>query len=130
MIEPSAEEDLLARDVVDVAFAVHTALGPGLLESVYEQCLAYELESRRVPLARQIALPIIYRDQCLDAGFRTDMVVGGSVIVEIKALEKLLPVHEAQMDTYLKLTGHRLGLLINFNVPLIKYGIKRRLRGR
>ena len=127
MAEPSAEHDLVAREVVDAAFAVHSMLGPGLLESVYEQCLAYELEARDVAFQRQVALPVRYRNRRIDAGFRLDMVVGGLVVVEIKAVEKIAPVHDAQLATYLKLSGHRLGFLINFNVVLIKYGIKRRI---
>jgi GxxExxY protein len=126
MVEPSPEHDLLASRIVDAAFAVHTALGPGLLESVYEQCLVYELETRGIPFQRQVALPIRYRDKRIDAGYRLDLIVGGLVVLEIKAIEKILPVHEAQLMIYLKLSGHRLGLLINFNVALIKFGIKRR----
>lgn len=125
MQEPTAEHDLVARQVVDSAFAVHSALGPGLLESVYEQCLAYELTSRGLEVKRQVSAPVVYREVRMDAGFRLDMVVGGLVAVEIKAVERALPVHEAQLLTYLKLSGHRLGLLINFNVPMIKQGIRR-----
>ncbi|HEY5290257.1 MAG TPA: GxxExxY protein [Caulobacteraceae bacterium] len=125
MQEPTAEHDLIARQVVDSAFAVHSTLGPGLLESVYEQCLAYELTSRGLEVKRQVSAPVVYREVRMDAGFRLDMVVGGLVAVEIKAVERALPVHEAQLLTYLKLSGHRLGLLINFNVPMIKQGIRR-----
>ena len=102
MAEPSAEHDLVAREVVDAAFAVHSMLGPGLLESVYEQCLAYELEARDIAFRRQVALPVLYRNRRIDAGFRLDMVVGGLVVVEVKAVEKIVPVHEAQLATYLK----------------------------
>jgi GxxExxY protein len=118
---------LIARQIVDSAFAVHTALGPGLLESVYEQCLAYELQARKLRVSRQIQLPIQYRELLVEGGLRIDMLVNESVIVEIKAVEKLLPIHEAQLLTYLKLANHRLGLLINFNVPKIKDGIRRLL---
>jgi GxxExxY protein len=128
MIEPSGEEDFLARQIVDSAFAVHTSLGPGLLESVYEQCLAHELGFRDVMVERQIIVPVIYRDARIDAGFRMDMVVGRKVVVEIKAVEKLIALHEAQLLTYLKLSNFRLGLLINFNVTLIKDGIRRLVR--
>jgi GxxExxY protein len=128
MVEPSAEHDLLAHEVVDAAFCVHSTLGPGLLESAYEQCMAYELDARDVPVRRQVLLPIDYRGYAIEAGYRMDMVVGGLIVVEIKAIEKLLTIHQAQLDTYLKLSGFRLGLLINFNVPLIKYGISRRIR--
>lgn len=127
MHEPSPEHDLVARQIVDAAFAVHSSLGPGLLESVYAQCLACELEARSIPLQRQVVLPVQYRNKRIDAGLRMDLVVAELVVVEIKAAEKILPVHEAQLATYLKLSGHRLGLLINFNVVLIKYGIKRRV---
>nr|WP_294550989.1 GxxExxY protein [uncultured Rhodopila sp.] len=126
MVEPYPEQVLLASQIVDAAFAVHTALGPGLLESVYEQCLVNELETRGIPFQRQVAVPIRYRDKRIEAGYRLDLIVGGLVVVEIKAIEKTLPVHEAQLMTYLKLSGHRLGLLINFNVALVKFGIKRR----
>lgn len=98
-----------------------------MLESAYEQCLARELECRAVPLQRQVVLPIIYRGCAVEAGYRMDMLVSDMIVVEIKAVEKLLTIHEAQLDTYLKLSGYRLGLLINFNVPLIKYGIRRRI---
>ena len=125
MSEPSTQHDLIAREIVDAAFAVHSALGPGLLESVYEPCLSYGLETRHLAVQRQVELPVFYRDLRLDAGFRMDMVVDGLVVVEIKATERLLPVHEAQLLTYLKLSGHKLGLLINFNVTLIKLGIRR-----
>lgn len=125
MPEPSARQDATAHQVVDAAFVVHTALGPGLLESVYADCLACELAMRNIPVQRQVAVPVHYRTLCLDGGFRIDMVVEGWVVVEIKAVERLLPVHRAQLLTYLKLSGHRLGLLINFNVALIKHGIIR-----
>ncbi|HLG86462.1 MAG TPA: GxxExxY protein [Alphaproteobacteria bacterium] len=125
MTEPSAEHDRVARQVVDAAFAVHTALGPGLLESVYEQCLARELTERGIPVQRQVAVPVIYRDVRVDAGFRMDLLVDDLLVVEIKATERTLPIHEAQLLTYLKLSGHRIGLLINFNVPRIKEGIRR-----
>ena len=125
MIEPSSEHDHIARQIVDSAFAVHTALGPGLLESVYEQCLTTELRSRNLSVECQVVVPIVYRNTRIDAGFRMDMVVGGLVVVETKAVETILPIHEAQLLTYLKLSGRQLGLLINFNVTLIKNGIRR-----
>ena len=117
--------DAIATAVVDAAFAVHSNLGPGLLESVYETCLAHELRKRGLTVARQVLLPIEYDGIRLDAGLRLDLLIEDCVIVEVKAVEALLPVHKAQVLTYLKLTGHRLGLLINFNVPLIRNGIKR-----
>jgi GxxExxY protein len=122
-IPPETEE--VARQVVDAAFAVHKTLGPGLLESVYELCLCYELKKRGVPFRNQVSLPLIYDDVRLETGLRLDVLAGESVIVELKAVEKHNPLYEAQLLTYLKLTGHRLGLLINFNVVLIKDGIKR-----
>ena len=115
----------IAGMVVDAAFAVHSKLGPGLLESVYEVCLVRELEKRGLSVKRQIALPIDYDGIRLDAGLRLDLLIESCLIIELKAVETLLPVHKAQVLTYLKLTGHRLGLLINFNVPLIREGIKR-----
>jgi GxxExxY protein len=130
MIEPSTEHDLVARQIVDAAFTVHSSLGPGLLETVYEQCLACELEARDIACQRQVALPVQYRNKRIDAGYRMDLVVGGLVVVEVKAAEKILPVHEAQLATYLKLSGYQIGLLINFNVVLIKYGIKRRINSQ
>ena len=117
--------ETLGTAVVDAAYKVHTTLGPGLLESVYEACLAHELKKRGVEFQRQVALPVHYDGICLDAGLRLDLWVGKQLVVELKAVEKLLPVHTAQLMTYLKLTENRLGLLVNFNVALIKDGIKR-----
>lgn len=121
----SFEIDQIATQIVDAAFTVHSKLGPGLLESVYEVCLAHELEGRRLKIERQLSLPIAYGDLRLEAGLRLDLVVEKSVVVELKAVEKLLAVHHSQLLTYLKLSGHRLGFLINFNTPLIKDGITR-----
>jgi GxxExxY protein len=115
----------VARQVVDGAFAVHSTLGPGLLESVYETCLAYELGKRGLVVERQVILPVHYDGLRLEAGLRLDLLVEHCLIVELKAVETLLPVHRAQLLTYLKLTNHRLGLLINFTVPLIRDGIVR-----
>jgi GxxExxY protein len=119
------ETDEVASKIVDAAFAVHKALGPGLLESVYEACLLYELNKRGLKVERQVSLPVVYDNLRLDAGLRLDLVVEKRVIVELKAVEVLLPVHTAQLLTYLKLSGYRLGLLVNFNSALIKEGIKR-----
>lgn len=115
----------VSKQIVDAAFTVHSALGAGLLESVYEVCLEYELTKRGFRVQRQLVLPIMYDKIKLEAGFRLDLLVNECVIVEVKAVETLLPVHTAQVITYLKLSQHRLALLINFNVPLIKDGIKR-----
>ena len=123
--EPSSEHDAAERQIVDLAFAVHSTLGPGLLESVYEQCLERELRSRNAVVVRQVALPLVYRNEPIDVGFRIDMLVNDLVIVEIKAVDKLLPIHEAQLLTYLKPSKRQLGLLINFNTVWIKEGIRR-----
>ena len=117
--------DKIAKVVVDAAFKVHSTLGPGLLEGVYEACLVHELHRRGLSVETQVALPIEYDGLKLDAALRLDLVVEDQLIVELKAVESLLPIHMAQVMTYLKLSHHRLGLLINFNVPLIKNGIRR-----
>ena len=118
----------VATAVVDAAFKVHTTLGPGLLESVYETCLEYEIKRRGLKVERQVKVPIIYDGVPLDADLRVDLLVEDCLVVEIKSVERMIPVFEAQALTYLKLTGKRLCLLINFNVPLIKNGIKRIVR--
>lgn len=118
----------LSRVTIECALKVHTELGPGLLESVYETCLAYELTRHGQSVRRQVRLPIQYGELKLNAALRLDLLVGDALIVEIKAVDALTPVHEAQLLTYLKLTGHRLGLLINFNVASLKRGIRRLIR--
>ena len=129
MFEPiSPETERLATSVLDAAFVVHRALGPGLVEPVYEACLKHELSKRGVPFRSQVIFPVTYDGVVLDAGLRLDLLVGEYVIVEFKAVEKHNPLFEAQLLTYMKLTGHRLGLLLNFNVPLLKNGIKRLVR--
>ena len=122
-LPPETERN--ASAVVDSALKVHRALGPGLLESVYETCLCHELTQRGVPWKAQVTVPVVYDGLRLDSGLRLDVLVAETVIVELKAVEKMIPLFKAQLLTYLKLTGLRLGLLINFNVPLIKDGIKR-----
>lgn len=119
------QEDLIAKAIVDSSLTLHRQLGPGLLESVYGLCLFHELSKRSIPVERQVGFPIQYGDMKIGSGLRVDLLVDNLVIVEIKAVEKLAPVHQAQLLTYLKLTERKLGLLINFNVPLIKDGIKR-----
>ena len=119
------ETEAIASQVVEAAFRVHRALGPGLLESVYEICLCHELEKMGVAVKRQMDLPVQYNDITVDAGLRLDVFAGNSVIVELKAVETMLPLFEAQLLTYLKLSNQRLGLLINFNTKLLKDGIKR-----
>jgi len=120
-----ADTDAVATATVDAAFHVHKVLGPGLLESVYETCLAHELRKRGYTVATQLSLPVVYDGMKLDAGLRMDMLVADSVVVEVKAVEKLNPVFEAQLLTYLKLAERRVGLLVNFNVPVIRDGIRR-----
>ena len=120
-----AETERLATIVVDAAFKVHSNLGPGLLESVYEICLAHELRKRGLAIETQVAIPVTYDGIRLEAGLRLDILVERQLLVEIKAVEEMNRVFKAQVLTYLKLTGLRLGLLINFNVPLIKNGIQR-----
>ena len=118
-------ENEFAKIVVDAALKIHRALGPGLLESVYEATLAFEIERRKLKVVKQLALPVFYEDVLLELGFRADLVIGNKVIVEIKSVDALAPVHRKQLETYLRLTGLHLGLLINFNVELIKHGIQR-----
>ena len=120
-----SEVDKVARGIVDSAFRVHSQLGPGLLESIYEVCLAHELKKLQMKVDQQRAVPVVYDGIQFETGLRLDLLVEDCVLVELKAVEKILPVHRGQVLTYLKLTGLRLGLLINFNVPVIKDGIKR-----
>jgi GxxExxY protein len=115
----------LTGEVIGAAIEVHKALGPGLLESAYEECLCHELDLSKIPYERQKELPIEYKGMKLDCGYRLDIVVANQLIIELKACESLEPVHEAQLLTYLKLSGIKVGLLMNFNVPVLKQGIKR-----
>ena len=121
----SAEEERVAKAIVDAAYTVHKALGPGLLESVYEACFCHELGKRGLSYKRQVVVPIVYDGLTFDEGLRLDVLVEDLIICELKAVETMHPVFKAQILTYLKLTGKRLGFLINFNVPLIKDGIQR-----
>ncbi len=123
--EPSPREDAVAREIVDAALKVHRTLGPGLLESVYRQCLAYELRSRGLTVLEELAVPVVYEDVRIDTGFRLDLLVEDAVIVELKAVEQMIPLYDAQLLTYLKLMHKALGVLINFNTPLLKHGLKR-----
>ena len=123
------KENKIAKLVVDAAYHVHTKLGPGLLESVYEVVMAHELEKRGLAIERQVSLPIQYDGLNFDEGFRADMVVEDSVILELKSVESVAPVHKKQLLTYLKLTDKKLGLLLNFGAPLIKKGIFRIVNG-
>lgn len=117
--------DELSERVIGAAISVHRALGPGLLESAYEACLAFELRESGLQVFTQVPLPVIYRGVELDCGYRLDFVVEGQLLIELKAVEKLQPIHEAQILSYLKLSGIRLGLLMNFHSQLLKDGIKR-----
>ena len=117
----------LSKIILDSSIEVHRNLGPGLLESVYEVCLCKELNLRDINLQRQVSLPVEYKNEKLDADFRIDVLVENEIIIELKAVEFLLPVHEAQLLTYLKLADKRLGFLINFNVPRLVDGFKRRV---
>lgn len=115
--------------IIGSALEVHRALGPGLLESAYEECLCHELELRKIDFERQKPLPLEYKGHSLDCGYRLDLLVLNEIVVEIKAVDSLLPIHKAQLLTYLKLGGWKVGLLINFNVPILKEGISRIVLG-
>ena len=115
----------ISGEIIDAAMQVHSALGPGLLESAYEACLRHELTIRGLNVLSQITLPIIYKDHIIDAGYRIDLLVENEIVVELKAVDKIIPIHEAQLLSYLKLSHKKIGLLINFNVMRLKYGIKR-----
>jgi len=117
-------EDLTGK-IIGAAMRVHSALGPGLLESAYEACLVFELHRQGLEVARQVELPVIYENVRIDCGYRIDLLVQDAVIVELKAVEKLVPLHHAQLLSYLKLSGKEVGLLINFNVVHLRDGIKR-----
>lgn len=115
----------LSEKVIGAGIAVHQALGPGLLENIYEECLAIELKDQGIAFERQKMIPVVYKGHPLDPSYKADFVIENQMIVELKALEKILPIHEAQLLTYLKLSGIELGLLMNFNTVLLKDGIKR-----
>ena len=115
----------LTGKIIGAAIEVHKSLGPGLLESAYEECLCYELDTRKISYERQKSLPVVYKGVRLDCGYRLDIVVANKVIIEIKACDSLQPIHEAQLLTYLRLAGIKVGLLMNFNVPVLKEGIRR-----
>jgi len=115
----------ITGEIVDAAIKVHSALGPGLLESTYEACLLFELQKRGLETHAQVGLPVVYDGVKLDVGYRLDLLVAGCVVVEVKSVEALAPVHDAQLLSYQKLSGHKIGLLINFNVAHLKNGLKR-----
>lgn len=128
MFEVDEEEEKLngiTEKIIGAAISVHRALGPGLLESAYEECLCYELSQLGLKFNRQVTLPVSYKGVKLDCGYKMDLVVENEIIVELKTVERLIPVHEAQLLSYLKLHNKRVGLLINFHVPVLKSGLKR-----
>jgi GxxExxY protein len=119
------QENEISKIIVNACFEIHTSLGPGLLESVYEEILNYELTKQGLMVERQKGIPVFYDNLKMDLGFRADLIVNSKVIVEIKSVEAIAPVHQKQLLTYLKVTGYKLGLLVNFNDSLIKNGIQR-----
>jgi GxxExxY protein len=125
-IDPDAYSHITGT-IVAAAIEVHRALGPGLLESIYIPCLHYELTNRRLRFVAQQSIPIIYKGMSIAGGYRIDLIVEGVIVVEIKSVATILPVHECQLQTYLRITGCPVGQLINFNVPVLKDGVKRRL---
>lgn len=121
------ELEELSAAVIGAAIEVHRELGPGLLESAYEECLCHELTLRKIPFARQVPLPVSYKGVQLDCGYRMDLLIAGQLVLELKSVERIEPIHEAQLLTYLRLSRCKVGLLINFNVPLLKQGNIRRV---
>ena len=115
----------LTHQIIGAAIEVHRLLGPGLLESTYEECLCHELAQRTLPFERQKAVPVVYKGVKLDCGYRLDLLVSDRVVLELKSVDSLAPIHDSVLLTYLKLSGHRIGLLINFNVQMLKDGIRR-----
>jgi GxxExxY protein len=125
--ENESEKDPRTNAIIGAAIEVHRHLGPGLLESAYEECLGHELHLRGIAFRRQVELPIPYKGLNLDCGYRMDLVVQEQIVLELKCVEKILPIHEAQLLTYLRLSGNPVGLLVNLNVPLLTQGIVRRV---
>ncbi len=123
--DPADGQDPLTREIIGAAIEVHKTLGPGLLEPVYEECLALELVDRGLTTQRQVKVPVVFKGRTLDMDYRLDMLVNDAVILELKAVEKVLPVHEAQLLTYMKLSKQRVGLLLNFHTPYLRDSIKR-----
>ena len=115
----------ITHEIIGAAIEVHKRLGPGLLESAYEECLAHELRLRNLRVDQQVALPVVYKETKLECGYRLDLLVEGRTVVELKSVESLAPIHEAIILTYLRLSGHKIGLLINFNVAILKDGVRR-----
>jgi GxxExxY protein len=125
--EKAEERDTRTSVIIASAIEVHRELGPGLLESAYQECLCHELHLRGIPFRRQVELPVLYKGVRLDCGYRLDLIVEDAVVVELKSVEHILPVHEAQLVTYLRLTGKKVGVLTNFNGTLLSKGIVRRV---
>lgn len=123
--KPRMQLNPMSRIILDSAFKVHSALGPGLLESAYQGCLIHELHKQGLEVRSEVALPVIYDGVTLDIGYRLDLLVEDSIIIEVKAIDKLLPIHQAQLLSYLKLSGKQLGFLMNFNVVRLKDGLRR-----
>ncbi|NCI47762.1 GxxExxY protein [Sediminibacterium soli] len=123
------EYNLLTHKIIQSAIEVHRYLGPGLLESVYEVCLLAEIRDAGLSVTRQLLLPVVYKAQDLQKDFMIDLLVENEIVIELKSLDALQPIHEAQLVTYLRLSGKKLGLLINFNVPVLKNGIRRKING-
>ena len=123
--EPASELNLLSADVIGAAIEVHRTLGPGLLESAYRECLCAELELRRVPYEREVPVALKYKGRALECGYRIDLIVNGRLVVELKTVDKLMPIHHAQMLTCLRLKRLHLGLLINFNTAALQNGLRR-----
>src|SRR5579885_3323507 len=119
------ENDPLTEKIIGLAIEVHRELGPGLLESAYEECLCFELKQAGIPFGRQVPLPVLYKKVRIECGYRMDIVVDGHLVVEIKAADRIMPIHEAQMLTYLRLSGCKIGLLMNFNDVTLKAGLRR-----
>ena len=119
------QHDPITHEIIGAAIEVHRLLGPGLLESAYEECLAYELAVRKFECRRQVPIPVVYKGVKLECGYRIDILVAGSIVLELKSIEAIAPVHEATLLTYLRLSGNTLGLLINFNVTVLRDGIRR-----
>ena len=122
---PSMTDNDITHEIIGAAIEVHKRLGPGLLESAYEECFAHELHLRNLRVDRQVGVPIVYKETKLDCGYRIDLLVEGRIVVELKSVESLAPIHEAIILTYLRLSGHKIGLLINFNVAILKGGVRR-----
>ena len=127
--QDSLHENPLSKEIVDAAYKIHTKLGPGLLESVYERILAYELGKRGLRVERQVPVPIVWDDLEFEEGYRLDLMVEGKVLIEVKSVEEVAPIHKKQVLTYLRLLDKRLGILINFNEELIRDGISRVVNG-